>query len=449
MPQLTPVLLALALLAPPAAARAEDAPRAVIERAVRKMGEAVLERKTAVRATVKGKMFLSGADQSFPMLCESLNDRGRRNRVTYRVELGGNKVEAVVVFDGDHSWHGVNGRAQDFGPDERKAVGVSSYVDRVTNLVPLLKDKTFSLAPLGEDKVEGKPAVGVKVSSKDRPDVSLYFDKASGLLVKYAYRSRGMGESKEALHETILGDYRLSDYSAAEERTLKAAKVATDGPALLDYLRRRTPDPSRVAKVRELVRQLGDNAFEKREEASKGLVAAGVIALPWLREAAKGDDREVVRRANDCLKQIGRGSDLAVPAAAVRLIALRKPAGAVKVLLDYLPAADESVAQDVGAALVALGQRDGKADPELLKALEDKSPKRQAVARGVLGKDGGAWLKRPGRRLYFAGSPTAMRFVSLTDGKKQMELEVVEIQHFNAFEDREFAKPQPDGAPSP
>jgi hypothetical protein len=447
----TALLLALPLLGLPAPARAEEAPRAVIERAVKALGgEELLKRRVGVRMKLKGKFFLpDGPGQEFPLEGETLTQPGPRVRLTFHVDVLGNKVDAVIVLDGANSWQRTYGRVQDLGPEERRTMGVSSYADRVTGLLPLLNDKGFTLTPLGEDKVEGRPAVGVKVTSKDRPDISLYFDKESGLLAKYGYRSRSLGADKEALHETILSNYRRLDQSKAGEQALQAAKVGTDGPALLEYLRNQTPDPARLARVKALVRQLGDDAFEKREEASKALVAAGVIALPYLREAVKGEDREVVRRARECLKQIGVGPGVEVPAAAVRLIGWRRPAGAAKVLLDYLPAADEPVAREVRAALVALAPRDGKPDPDLVKALDDKDPVKREAARGVLGKDGGAFLKRPGRRLFLQGPPTAMRTVGLTDGKKQMDLEIVEVQYFNAFEDREFAKPQADGATKP
>ncbi len=452
MSRATALLLALPLLSHPPATRAEqEAPRAVIERAVKALGgEELLKRRVGVRMKIKGKFFLPDvAGQEFPLHGETLTQPGPRSRLTFHVNIVGNQVDAVVVYDGANSWQSAYGRVQDLGPDERKSMGVSTYADRVTSLLPLLKDKGFTLTPLGQSTVEGRPVVGIKVSAKDRPDISLYFDKESGLLTKYAYRSRSLGAEKEALHETVLSNYRHLNQAAADEETLRAAQVGTDGPALLEYLRNQTPDPARLARVKALVRQLGDDAFEKREEASKALAAAGVIALPYLREATKSEDREVARRARACLQQLGAGPGVEVPAADVRLLGWKRPAGAAKVLLDYLPAADEAVAREVRAALVAVAERAGKPDPDLVRALDDEDAVRREAARGVLGKDGGAFLKRPGRRLFIQGPPTATRTVGLTDGKKQMELEIVEVQYFNAFEDREFAKPGAGGAAKP
>ena len=67
---------------------------------------------------------------------------------------------------------------------------------------------------------------------------------------------------------------------------------------------------------------------------------------------------------------------------AARQVARLKPAGAADVLLAYLPFADPNVLDDLGKALAAVGQKDGKAEPGLVQALED----RLALKRGVAGQ---------------------------------------------------------------
>src|SRR5262249_31340150 len=151
-----------------------------------------------------------------------------------------------------------------------------SHRHRVTTLVPLLEDPGFTLTALGEAKVEGRAALGVKVAFKGRPDLSLYFDQESGLLVKYDYRLQGAGGPKGdgALEETVLRDYRGPELDAPDEQMLKAAGVGVDGPALLDFLHKR------LGKIRDLIRQLGSEDFAAREKAVEGLVAQGTDARP-------------------------------------------------------------------------------------------------------------------------------------------------------------------------
>src|SRR5262249_40263233 len=128
-----------------------------------------------------------------------------------------------------------------------------------------------------------------------------------------------------------------------------------------------------------------DNSFPVREKASSALVALGNVAVPSLRQALTDPDIEIVRRAENCLRLIEKGYGAAVPAAAARALARRKPAGAADVLLGYLPVAEnEAVAEEVRKSLVAVAVRDGKPEPALRAALADKLPARRAVAAEVL-----------------------------------------------------------------
>jgi HEAT repeat protein len=178
--------------------------------------------------------------------------------------------------------------------------------------------------------------------------------------------------------------------AANDEEVLKAAKVATDGPALLDYLRRHTLDGGSEARLRALVRQLGDDSFDRRERASRELAALGGLARPFLRQALSDPDAEVRRRAEDCLRQIDRKGPAAegspqVAAAVLRRVARLKPAGAARTLLAYLPSVeDEAVAEGVRQALAAVALNAGKPEPLLLEALGDKLAARRLAAAVAL-----------------------------------------------------------------
>src|SRR5262249_3895558 len=74
-----------------------------------------------------------------------------------------------------------------------------------------------------------------------------------------------------------------------------------------------------------------------------------------------------------------------IPAAAARLLAVRKPAGAAEALLAYLPFADDqAVADEVARSLWIIAFPDGKADPPILRALNDPIPARRAAAAEAL-----------------------------------------------------------------
>jgi uncharacterized protein (TIGR03067 family) len=67
---------------------------------------------------------------------------------------------------------------------------------------------------------------------------------------------------------------------------------------------RKTATPEQIA---QLIKQLGDDEFKKREAASKALEAIGEPALPALRKAiASSSDLEVRRRASELVRVFSR-----------------------------------------------------------------------------------------------------------------------------------------------
>jgi HEAT repeat protein len=177
--------------------------------------------------------------------------------------------------------------------------------------------------------------------------------------------------------------------SSVDEETLKAAHIAAAGPALLDFLHKRSGAVGEGAA--DLVKQLADPAPAVHDAAAGQLVALGEPAVPALREAANNlDDPEFAGRARECLLNIEdpQGADLSITV--VRATAALRPAGALDALLEYLPFAEnEKVVAEVEAALTALAPRNGKPAPALLRALSDPAPSRRAAAAVALCRVGG------------------------------------------------------------
>ncbi len=102
-----------------------------------------------------------------------------------------------------------------------------------------------------------------------------------------------------------------------------------------------TPAKPSKAEIARLVEQLGDNEFNLREEASEKLWQAGELAEPALKEAVKGTDAEVRRRANELLDKFNWGIYPSTPKAIVELINRyqgRQKNEAISGLLDLGPA---------------------------------------------------------------------------------------------------------------
>jgi HEAT repeat protein len=180
-----------------------------------------------------------------------------------------------------------------------------------------------------------------------------------------------------------------------DEQTLRDAKVGSDGPALLEFLRQRTLASAQRENILTLIRRLGDEEWVEREKASVALGRLGPAAVPLLRQALEDPDAEVSRRAERCLQRIETVAGPAVSTAVARLVAVRKPAGAAEALLAYLPFADdEGVADEVRHSLTALAHRDGKPEPALVRALDDNLPVRRAAAAEALTRAGEMSLVR-------------------------------------------------------
>jgi hypothetical protein len=170
-----------------------------------------------------------------------------------------------------------------------------------------------------------------------------------------------------------------------DSAALKAAGIPTDGPGLVAFFKQQSLTLSDEARIKALVRQLGDDEFKKREQASRQLILLGSRARTFLQAAVKDPDPEIARRAQDCLDRLARGVSATALAAAARELARLHPPQAAAALIEYLPAADnETVIEAIQRALPSLAVRDGKTDPALVAALSDKFPLKRSVAAAAL-----------------------------------------------------------------
>jgi hypothetical protein len=177
-----------------------------------------------------------------------------------------------------------------------------------------------------------------------------------------------------------------------DEQKLKAAKVNTDGPALLEFLKSRTLTEEECERVDATIAQLGSSSFKVRAQASQDLIAKGPGVLELLRQGQHHPDLEVQRRCEACIQKIKEHDEFPdVAGAAVRVIGARQPNGAVEALLAYLPFAEDGcVADDIREALAKLAVQGGKVNKVLADALVDKKAVRRAAAGQAIALAGAA-----------------------------------------------------------
>src|SRR5262245_12186904 len=107
---------------------------------------------------------------------------------------------------------------------------------------------------------------------------------------------------------------------AADQQALRQAAVEIEDAALLEYFRKRTLFDADLAKVKDLVRKLGDDVFIVRNRATNDLIAMGATARPALREGISDADAEIVRRATGCLEAIDKNLKPDATQAAARML---------------------------------------------------------------------------------------------------------------------------------
>jgi hypothetical protein len=133
------------------------------------------------------------------------------------LELGSNRI--VLVLTRDKGWMQAGGVTQEMTKASFTERREELYVWWLQSLTPLAK-ADYELKPLADAKVNGQDTAVIKVSRKDYPDVRLFFDKKSGLLLKLARRATEAGLS-------ISKEYYYSDYKDQDGVKLPSKEIIT------------------------------------------------------------------------------------------------------------------------------------------------------------------------------------------------------------------------------
>ena len=219
--------LSAGLLLPGPQTLAQDEVKAILERAIKAHGGAdKLEKLKAFQVKAKGRLDVLGG---LEFEQESSVQTPDKIKEVVRLEVDGQKLTVTTVYNGTKGWINVNGTTMDMDEKVQAAIKDALYMMSFAGLRGL-KDKEFETAALGEMKVNGRPALGVKVSKKGKKDINLYFDKETGLLAKLEYQATDPMSGQEVAEERFITEYQDSD-------GLKMAKkvvVQRDGKKYLE-----------------------------------------------------------------------------------------------------------------------------------------------------------------------------------------------------------------------
>ena len=179
----------------------------------------------------------------------------------------------------------------------------------------------------------------------------------------------------------------VTDADSLKQAGLKADEA---GP-LLDYLKQRTLSDGAQTKIGDVIKRFGADDFEERVKATEEVERFGPAAITPLKMAERDADPEVAYRARIALKRMEKVPHSQVAAAVVRSLVKLKSREAAAVLLGFLPSADtDEVAEEIRTGLIALAVTDGKPEPALVAALDDKLVVRRAAAYLALVEGGPA-----------------------------------------------------------
>ncbi len=202
---------------------------------------------------------------------------------------------------------------------------------------------------------------------------------------------------------------------SSDEKLLKSVHLKTDGESLIEFFKRRTLDDQEQKRIAKLIDGLGAASYRGRSKAANELISRGPVVVEALQAALNQGDLEVRQRAEMCLRRIRQADySVEIPAAAARLLADRKPDGALKALLAFVPfAADDSVADEVRRAMTELAIKEGKVAPALVEALTDKIPIRRATAGEAIPASGAKEHQPAVKKLLKDSSPLVRFRVSM------------------------------------
>jgi hypothetical protein len=177
--------------------------RAILTRAIEAHGgEAALTKYKARKFKGKGKMTLDGGMEVNVTLQVSSMPPDRLKE-TIDMEIAGTSIRTMSLQDGASISVEANGMAVPLSDAVKKSMAEECHLAEIQRLVPLVREKKYKLAAAAAIQVEGKPAVGVRVSAPGHKDVLLYFDKETGRLVKYERRAFNTSTEKEYTEEQI------------------------------------------------------------------------------------------------------------------------------------------------------------------------------------------------------------------------------------------------------
>ncbi len=189
-------------------AEGDKSATAVIDKAIKALGGE--EKLKAIKAASwKGKGTFTYSGQDNEISSTTTVEGSGQFRQDFETEVMGTRVTGSTVISGDKAWRKLNDMVSELDKDALANERLNIYPQLLPHSILLLKSDRVKVATAPEEKVDDKPAVGLKVTVPSGKDFTIYFDKGSGLPVKYTAAVNFMND--EVKQETFLSKYKEVD----------------------------------------------------------------------------------------------------------------------------------------------------------------------------------------------------------------------------------------------
>jgi hypothetical protein len=200
---------------------------AVIDKAIEAAGGR--DKLASVKAlTWSNKGTISVGGNEAPFTSRVTFQGADHRRAEFEAEFGGQTIKGIVVLNGDKGWRQMNGDTNELTGEELARERRTGYMEWSTVTLLPLKQEPFKTDAAGGQKVNDKPAPGVKVTGPDGKTHTIYFDPQSGLPGKIVADVTDF--QGDATQETTISDYK--DFGGVKKAT--KLKVKRDGEKFIE-----------------------------------------------------------------------------------------------------------------------------------------------------------------------------------------------------------------------
>ncbi|MBI1830141.1 MAG: hypothetical protein HYR84_01665 [Planctomycetes bacterium] len=211
-------------------AQAQDTDvKAILRKSIEAHGGAKnLDKFKAVNTKFKGTMLIMGV--KLDIVGETTLQKPDKVKNVMKLEINGKSVDVITVFNGDKLWVNSMGQTKEID-DEKilKSAREEMQTEGAGNLVDFLKPP-FELNSIGEVKVKGKDAIGVRISKKGQKDFTMFFDKKTYRVVKSETQTYDPNNGQEVLQEKFILSYQEKGGLLIAKRV----EIVKDGKTFMD-----------------------------------------------------------------------------------------------------------------------------------------------------------------------------------------------------------------------